>query len=151
MSAAAGKTRQQPTVTVNPRTFLGPQTAPGESGNRAANAFSGITMTEVCDWGTGRLVAYAHFTLVVVADPGSAQVVTTLDHHTADVTCIRFLDPLRSGDRVLLASGDTTGNLVVWDVSAGTPIVVTSCVAPTDAQRFPDLCKIVAMRQIRVP
>ncbi|KAJ9435586.1 hypothetical protein DIPPA_31459, partial [Diplonema papillatum] len=46
---------------------------------------------------------------------------------------------------------DTTGNLVVWDVSAGTPIVVTSCVAPTDAQRFPDLCKIVAMRQIRVP
>ena len=104
-----------PAVSVYPRVFPGPSTEDGASGNRAGPDGTGVEMVEACDWGTGRLFAYAHFTCVVLTDPSSGQVVATLDGHASDVTCVRFLGHNRTGD-LLLGSGDKDGWVTVWDV-----------------------------------
>eukprot|EP01060_Flectonema_neradi_P017538 TRINITY_DN24404_c0_g1_i1.p1 TRINITY_DN24404_c0_g1~~TRINITY_DN24404_c0_g1_i1.p1 ORF type:complete len:1220 (+),score=185.89 TRINITY_DN24404_c0_g1_i1:72-3731(+) len=141
----ATRMRSLPTVSINPRAFPGPSVRPGEGGNRAAGGCSGIEMTENCDWGAGRLVAYTHFTLIVVVDPGSCQIVTSLDHHSSDATCVRFLHP--STGELLLASGDTNGNVIVWDVVDGTPITAM----PIQQDSVKVDAKILSIRHVKIP
>ena len=135
-----------PTVSINPRAFPGPAVRPGEGGNRAAGGCSGIEMTENSDWGAGRLVAYTHFTLIIVVDPSSCQVVTSLDHHAADASCVRFLHPTTSGE-LSLASGDCNGNVIVWDVTDGTPIATMS----VQSDQSKGDSKILSIRHVKIP
>ena len=86
-------------------------------------------MLEGCDWGTGRLFAHAHFSFVVLSDVESGQVVATLDGHAANVTCVRFLGHSKTGE-LLVASGDSQGWIMVWDVGEGEALRSISIAAP---------------------
>eukprot|EP01064_Diplonema_japonicum_P031193 TRINITY_DN5508_c1_g1_i1.p1 TRINITY_DN5508_c1_g1~~TRINITY_DN5508_c1_g1_i1.p1 ORF type:complete len:1195 (+),score=291.55 TRINITY_DN5508_c1_g1_i1:75-3659(+) len=134
---------QHKTVAVNVRSIPGPQIKHGEGANRAAPLFSGVGMTEACDWGEGRLLAYTHHTLVVVVDPGSNQVVQTLDGHVGNTTAVRFLT---STADVLLATGDNNGHIIVWQVREGSPLITMSC---THDVKYAD--SVIAMRQVKSP
>eukprot|EP01063_Lacrimia_lanifica_P030454 TRINITY_DN4841_c0_g1_i11.p1 TRINITY_DN4841_c0_g1~~TRINITY_DN4841_c0_g1_i11.p1 ORF type:complete len:1175 (+),score=287.71 TRINITY_DN4841_c0_g1_i11:93-3617(+) len=130
-----------------PRVFPGPMTRAGKEGNRAGDPLAGVGMTEGCDWNHGRLCAYAHFTMVVVVDPGSNQVVTVLDRHAEDVSCVRFVGTSSKGvGEVYLASGDEGGKVNVWDVSSGVVVASASCNVSNAA---PPYGKVVSIRVLR--
>eukprot|EP00941_MAST-03F_sp_MAST-3F-sp1_P006512 g6512.t1 len=98
---------------------LTPCTFPGLSSSKNVTA---------SDWGTGNLVAFGCGQIVVVVNVPTLEVVQVLEgvHHVGCISSVRWSDA-RSGidvlqddplhHRHLLASGDSSGNIVVWDVA----------------------------------
>eukprot|EP00051_Salpingoeca_urceolata_P002385 m.49699 g.49699 ORF g.49699 m.49699 type:complete len:1133 (-) comp12095_c0_seq1:65-3463(-) len=92
-------------------------------------------------WGT-QAVAYGCQNLVVVVDPHTAQVVQVLEGHGAPVTQVaweRNLHPrtLESPYGLRLVSGDTAGQIFVWDVVSGVPQVECVDHTVTKSKRSP--------------
>eukprot|EP00026_Physarum_polycephalum_P006803 Phypoly_transcript_06855.p1 GENE.Phypoly_transcript_06855~~Phypoly_transcript_06855.p1 ORF type:complete len:258 (+),score=31.47 Phypoly_transcript_06855:151-924(+) len=74
------------------------------------------------DWGCQNLVAYGCHAYIVVLDPYSMNVVQTLDEHVAPVCLVKWsYEPIRQDSQYVLklASGDTSGNIIVWNVHEG--------------------------------
>jgi WD40 repeat protein len=74
------------------------------------------------DWGWQGLLAYGSQTLVVIVEPRTVQVYQTLDHHKHAVTKVKwcyenYYHSLASPYGLRLASSDSAGKIVVWDVS----------------------------------
>lgn len=97
---------------------LSPRVLPGalHSHNRGA-----------CDWGRQSLIAYGCQNFVVVFDPKSVQVIQVLTLHTAPCTKVKWARDNYHHDSnspyiLRLASGDTSGNVIVWDISQGTAV-----------------------------
>ena len=68
------------------------------------------------------LIAHASNALVNVVDPVTMQSVQVLDGGRSPVTRVRWArapTPRHPADRMTLASADTAGNIVVWNVKAG--------------------------------
>ncbi|XP_037068815.1 WD repeat-containing protein 11-like [Pollicipes pollicipes] len=74
------------------------------------------------DWGWQGLLAYGCNYTVVVVDPLTQQVVQTLDKHKAFITKVKWqrsqLDA-RFSYRAVLATADSAGHIVIWDVREG--------------------------------
>jgi hypothetical protein len=78
------------------------------------------------DWGVQNLLAYGSHSYVTILQPPSLKVVQSLDQHKSLVTCVKWaphalahaLPKASSPDlpQLQLASGDTSGNVFVWDV-----------------------------------
>ena len=76
-------------------------------------------------WGPDSLVAYGCNSVVVVVDPASVQVLQCLSKHKSpvcQVTWSRHLDTRR----LVLASADTSGQIISWDVASGAFVKVVS-------------------------
>ena len=82
------------------------------------------------DW-RGGLIAFGAQFLVAIIEPDTVQLVQTLDGHLARVCEVRWAarSPMRSSlvedadTAPLLASADTVGTCIVWDVSRGERLV----------------------------
>ncbi|XP_053406773.1 WD repeat-containing protein 11-like [Mercenaria mercenaria] len=77
-----------------------------------------------CDWGWQGFVAYGCNSCVVVVDPETVQVLQVLDKHKSPVVKVKWARENYNHDigspySLRLASGDTTGNIVIWDVGLG--------------------------------
>ena len=86
------------------------RTLPGpcESGNHGT----------VC-WGPDGLVAYGCQRVVVVVEPATVQVVQCLTKHRATVCSVSWSSHLTSTSRLNLASADTSGLIISWDLASG--------------------------------
>eukprot|EP00117_Sycon_ciliatum_P023491 scpid39681/ scgid1226/ WD repeat-containing protein 11; Bromodomain and WD repeat-containing protein 2; WD repeat-containing protein 15 len=74
------------------------------------------------DWSWQQMVAYGCRSLVVVLDPRTLQVVQTVDHQTGFVHKVKWAPQSSAhtlGDpySLRLASADSTGRIIVWDVN----------------------------------
>ncbi|CAH2322762.1 WD repeat-containing 11 [Pelobates cultripes] len=77
------------------------------------------------DWGCQGLIAYGCHSLVLVVDPSSAQTLQVLEKHKANVVKVKWAREnyhhnLGSPYALRLASADSSGKIVVWDVMSGT-------------------------------
>ncbi|XP_075072416.1 WD repeat-containing protein 11 [Mixophyes fleayi] len=77
------------------------------------------------DWGCQGLIAYGCHSLVLVVDPSTAQTLQVLEKHKVDVVKVKWAREnyhhnLGSPYSLRLASADTSGKIVVWDVMSGT-------------------------------
>ncbi|KAJ1634610.1 hypothetical protein T492DRAFT_864797 [Pavlovales sp. CCMP2436] len=87
------------------------------------------------DWSAHGLVAYGCHDVVVVFEPGSCEVVQTLDCAGARVTRVSWAPRettaglAKSPRRADLLSGDTRGHVTLWDVLRGS--AVCHCVTPS--------------------
>lgn len=80
-----------------------------------------------CDWGRQSIIAYGCQNFVVVFDPKSVQIIQVLTQHTAPCTKVKWArdnyhHDFNSPYILRLASGDTAGNVIVWDISQGTAV-----------------------------
>ncbi|WAR21719.1 WDR11-like protein [Mya arenaria] len=78
------------------------------------------------DWGWQGLVAYGCNKNIVVVDPVTVQVLQVLDKHKSSVVKVRWSRENYAHDQgspysLRLASGDSSGNIVIWDVAQGEP------------------------------
>ncbi|KAK7110591.1 WD repeat-containing protein 11-like [Littorina saxatilis] len=78
-----------------------------------------------CDWGWQGVLAYGCQNLVTVVDPKSVQIIQVLDKHKGVVTQVKWAHEnyhhdLNSPYSLRLASADSAGVIVVWDVAQGT-------------------------------
>ncbi|XP_053548627.1 WD repeat-containing protein 11 [Bombina bombina] len=76
------------------------------------------------DWGCQGLIAYGCHSLVLVVDPRSAQTLQVLEKHKANVVKVKWAREnyhhnMGSPYSLRLASADTTGKIIVWDVTTG--------------------------------
>ncbi|XP_005089399.1 WD repeat-containing protein 11 [Aplysia californica] len=79
---------------------------------------------DACDWGWQGYLAYGCQNLVTVIEPKSVQVIQVLDKHKGVVTQVKWAHEqyhhdLNSPYTLRLASSDTHGHIVVWDVGLG--------------------------------
>ncbi|KAF2349114.1 WD40-repeat-containing domain [Trinorchestia longiramus] len=94
-------------------------------------------------WGWQGYLAYGCQCTVVVVEPGTQQCVQALNGHTAHVTKVSWRNTehyhqLSASYSLLLASGDASGQVRVWDVAAGNSSVLA---APHGgAKTVADLC-----------
>lgn len=78
-----------------------------------------------CDWGWCGLVGYGSHRYVVVADLASSQVTQVLGIHKENVTCVKWKPEDTHHDVVVnpytltLAAGDTSGDVIIWNVTKG--------------------------------
>ncbi|XP_025096054.1 WD repeat-containing protein 11-like [Pomacea canaliculata] len=77
-----------------------------------------------CDWGWQGLLAYGCQNLVTVIDPRTVQVLQVLDKHKGIVTQVKWANEnyhhdLNSPYNLRLASADSMGTILVWDVMQG--------------------------------
>ncbi|XP_052225390.1 WD repeat-containing protein 11-like isoform X2 [Dreissena polymorpha] len=90
---------------------------------------TGILSTQnkgVIDWGWQGFVAYGCNNHVVVVDPKTVQVIQVLNRHKSSVVKVKwsrenYAHDLGSPYSLRLASADTSGNIIVWDVAQGEP------------------------------
>ncbi|KAH3790792.1 hypothetical protein DPMN_168999 [Dreissena polymorpha] len=94
---------------------------------------TGILSTQnkgVIDWGWQGFVAYGCNNHVVVVDPKTVQasilVIQVLNWHKSSVVKVKwsrenYAHDLGSPYSLRLASADTSGNIIVWDVAQGEP------------------------------
>ena len=75
------------------------------------------------DWGHGGLAAFGCGSVVVVFDPSSAQTVQTLDGHSSAVSRVRWSARSARPPLSTLVSADVSGCIVLWDVTAGRPLM----------------------------
>eukprot|EP00002_Diphylleia_rotans_P020052 TRINITY_DN3886_c0_g1_i4.p1 TRINITY_DN3886_c0_g1~~TRINITY_DN3886_c0_g1_i4.p1 ORF type:complete len:1239 (+),score=189.29 TRINITY_DN3886_c0_g1_i4:1280-4996(+) len=86
--------------------------------------------TEAIDWGPHGCVAYGTGSIVTVLDPQSGRIIQTLEGHRGCVTKVKWayssMTSLPHGLNFVwkLASGDSTGMVIVWDVKDGKPVMV---------------------------
>ena len=81
------------------------------------------------DWSFNGLIAFGCQTVVVIVDPGpdEVRIVQTLDGlHKAPVVRARWSPALMCAESPCLASGDSRGVVVVWDVFGATPTPLVS-------------------------
>ncbi|GAB6023246.1 WD repeat-containing protein 11 [Chamberlinius hualienensis] len=79
------------------------------------------------DWGWQDLIAYGCQSVVIIVDPSSVQIVQTLDGHNANVTKVKWASGNYSDihlypHMVKLASADTSGNIIIWNVRTSTSV-----------------------------
>uniref|UniRef100_A0A2C9KHQ4 Uncharacterized protein n=1 Tax=Biomphalaria glabrata TaxID=6526 RepID=A0A2C9KHQ4_BIOGL len=79
---------------------------------------------EASDWGWQGYLAYGCQNLVTVVDPRTVQVIQVLDKHKGVVTQVKWAHEqyhhdLNSPYTLRLASSDTLGHIIVWDVGMG--------------------------------
>ncbi|CAB4007520.1 WD repeat-containing 11, partial [Paramuricea clavata] len=77
-----------------------------------------------CDWGWQSMLAYGCHNFVVVVDPETVQIIQTLDLHQSNVVKVKWCRENYHHDlgcpySLRLASADTTGHIIIWDVSQG--------------------------------
>lgn len=79
-------------------------------------------------WGHHGLVAYGCNTYVVVIDTTNVQPVQCLDHHKSIVNKVLWSPVVRNKvddtASVELVSADSTGHIIHWDITIGSPLVV---------------------------
>ncbi|KAL0480900.1 WD repeat-containing protein [Acrasis kona] len=73
------------------------------------------------DWGENNLLAYCCQNYIVVVDPISVQLVTTLYGHKCMTTALSWcsmskIKGIERGNSSILASGDERGAIIVWEV-----------------------------------
>uniref|UniRef100_A0A8C4QUC4 WD repeat domain 11 n=1 Tax=Eptatretus burgeri TaxID=7764 RepID=A0A8C4QUC4_EPTBU len=78
------------------------------------------------DWGWQGLLAYGCQSLVMIVDPKTCQTIQSLDKHKTPVVKVKWArenyhHDLAAPYCLRLASGDTSGKIIVWDVANGTP------------------------------
>lgn len=78
-----------------------------------------------CDWGWQGILAYGCQNLVTIVDPKTVQVIQVLDKHKGTVTQVKWAHEnyhhdLNSPYSLRLASADSAGVILVWDVAQGT-------------------------------
>ncbi|XP_072042557.1 WD repeat-containing protein 11-like isoform X2 [Amphiura filiformis] len=78
-----------------------------------------------CDWGWQSLLAYGCHTSVVVIDTRAVQILQTLEKHKGTVIKTKWArenyhHTIDAPYGLRLASADTNGQIIVWDVSAAT-------------------------------
>jgi len=83
------------------------------------------------DWGWQGLLAYGCQSCVVVVDPATVQVIQVLDHQRGQVTKVKwarenYCHDLCSPYSLRLASADTNGRILIWDVTHA--VVGAECV-----------------------
>ncbi|KAK3585480.1 hypothetical protein CHS0354_003328 [Potamilus streckersoni] len=91
--------------------------------------FSGVLHNQnkgACDWGWQGLVAHGCHNFVTIVDPQSVQVLQVLDKHKGNVVKVKWArenyhHDLSSPYQLRLASGDSNGNIIIWDVDKGEP------------------------------
>lgn len=98
-------------MNISSRTFTGPL----HNQNKGA-----------CDWGWQSLFAYGCHTLVVVIDTKTVQVLQTLDSHKSNVVKVKWAKEnyhhtIEAPYTLRLASADSSGLIVIWDVANGSP------------------------------
>ncbi|GFO31567.1 WD repeat-containing protein 11 [Plakobranchus ocellatus] len=81
---------------------------------------------DACDWGWQGYLAYGCQNLVTVIEPKSVQVIQVLDKHKGVVSQVKWAHEqyhhdLNSPYTLRLASSDTHGQIIVWDVGGGAP------------------------------
>ena len=74
------------------------------------------------DWGWQGMLAYGCHSCVVVVDPTTVQVIQVLDHQRGQVVKVRwarenYCHDLCSPYGLRLASADTNGRILIWDVT----------------------------------
>ena len=95
---------------------------------------------DALDW-RGGLLAYGCQALVVIVDPDAVAAVQTLDGHKSHVRQVRWAprSPLRctllEDDNLILASAEVSGQIIIWDVTAGTPLCWLSEIAGAPTTR----------------
>ncbi|XP_068114117.1 WD repeat-containing protein 11 [Hyperolius riggenbachi] len=77
------------------------------------------------DWGCQGLIAYGCHSLVLVVDPSTAQTLQVLEKHKTSVVKVKWARENYHHNQgspyvLRLASADSSGKIVVWDVSTGT-------------------------------
>ncbi|XP_064605109.1 WD repeat-containing protein 11-like [Liolophura sinensis] len=77
-----------------------------------------------CDWGWQGMLAHGSQSFVVVIDPKTVQNIQVLEGHKANVTKLKWAHESYHHDigspyMLRLASADTTGTIIVWDVAQG--------------------------------
>ena len=76
-------------------------------------------------WGPDGLVAYGCNSVVVVVDPASVQVLQCLSKHKTPVCQVAWSHHL-DNRRLVLASADTSGQIISWDVASGEFVKIVS-------------------------
>ncbi|KAK3729030.1 hypothetical protein RRG08_005403 [Elysia crispata] len=81
---------------------------------------------DACHWGWQGFLAYGCQNLVTVIEPKSVQVIQVLDKHKGVVTQVKwsheqYHHDLNSPYTLRLASSDSHGQIIVWDVGLGVP------------------------------
>ncbi|CAG5129448.1 unnamed protein product [Candidula unifasciata] len=79
---------------------------------------------DACDWGWQGCLAYGCQNLVTIVEPKTVQVIQVLDKHKGVVTQVKWAHEhyhhdLYSPYTLRLASSDTHGQIIVWDVGMG--------------------------------
>ncbi|EDR29238.1 hypothetical protein EDI_238030 [Entamoeba dispar SAW760] len=79
------------------------------------------------DWNYG-VIAFGSRTNVIVMDSFNFIIINILNHHIEDITAIKFQDnyPFEipyNKRNIQLISGDTAGNIILWDYFNNTPII----------------------------
>lgn len=79
------------------------------------------------DWGHNRLAALCAQHVVMIIDPHSMQWITSLDAHIHSTTAVSWCPMAHKsgtdrGNSSILASGDSNGHIVVWDVRHARPM-----------------------------
>ncbi|CAL1537683.1 unnamed protein product [Lymnaea stagnalis] len=79
---------------------------------------------DACDWGWQGYLAYGCQNLVTVVEPKTVQVIQVLDRHKGVITLVKWAHEqyhhdLNSPYTLRLASSDTHGHIIVWDVGMG--------------------------------
>ncbi|XP_059139612.1 WD repeat-containing protein 11-like [Physella acuta] len=79
---------------------------------------------DACDWGWQGYLAYGCQNLVTVVEPKHVQVIQVLDKHKGVITQVKWAHEnyhhdLNSPYTLRLASSDTHGHIIVWDVGLG--------------------------------
>ncbi|CAG0912849.1 unnamed protein product [Notodromas monacha] len=80
------------------------------------------------DWGPHGLLAYGCNFVVVIVDPAAVQHIQCLNKHKAAVTRVKWQNnrkctSLTNPSRMLLASCDSLGNILVWDAHSISPVM----------------------------
>ena len=76
-------------------------------------------------WGPDGLVAHGCNSVVVVVDPASVQVLQSLSKHKTPVCQVAWSRHL-DNRRLVLASADTSGQIISWDVASGEFVKIVS-------------------------
>lgn len=76
------------------------------------------------DWGWQGLIAHGCHSLVLIIDPRTSQTIQVLERHKANVVKVKWAREnyhhnIGSPYSLRLASADTTGKIIVWDVATG--------------------------------
>ncbi|XP_059803789.1 WD repeat-containing protein 11 isoform X2 [Hypanus sabinus] len=76
------------------------------------------------DWGWQGLIAHGCHSLILIIDPNTSQIIQVLEQHRANVVKVKWAREnyhhnIGSPYSLRLASADTAGKIIVWDVATG--------------------------------